>query len=149
MLCNQVEAFSRSNLEAEKLLGRLTRLQTVVQKAATDIDFCNEHSGIFDYMVKTLNKAADKLEVISKRSKLGKFVFAQSDIEIMERVDRAIMMHLTELQAAMQAQTMNMVKALHDGLLSVQQRMKKKSSQLLFHLFPCVLNKAILSLIHH
>jgi ELWxxDGT repeat protein len=117
MVCNQVEAFSRSNLEAEKLLGRLTRLQTVVQKAATDIDFCNEHSGIFDYMVKTLNKAADKLEVISKRSKLGKFVFAQSDLDIMERVDRAIMMHLTELQAAMQAQTLNMVKALHDGML--------------------------------
>jgi ELWxxDGT repeat protein len=117
MVCNQVEAFSRSNLEAEKLLGRLTRLQTVVQKAATDIDFCNEHSGIFDYMVKTLNKAANKLEVISKRSKLGKFVFAQSDLDIMERVDRAIMMHLTELQAAMQAQTLNMVKALHDGML--------------------------------
>jgi ELWxxDGT repeat protein len=117
MLCNQVEAFSQSNLEAEKLLGRLTRLQTVVQKASLDVDFCNEHSGIFDYMVKTLNKAADKLEIISKRSKLGKFVFAQSDIEIMERVDRAIMMHLTELQAAMQSQTMNMVKALHDGFV--------------------------------
>ena len=117
MLCNQVEAFSRSNLEAEKLLGRLVRLQTVVQKAAVDVDFCKDHSGIFDYMVKTLNKAADKLETISKRSKFGKFIFAQSDIDIMERVDRAIMMHLTELQAAMQAQTMSMVKALHDGLL--------------------------------
>jgi serine/threonine protein kinase len=117
MLCNQVEAFSRSNLEAEKLLGRLVRLQTVVQKASADVEFCKEHSGIFDYMVKTLNKAADKLETISKRSKFGKFIFAQSDIDIMERVDRAIMMHLTELQAAMQAQTMSMVKALHDGLL--------------------------------
>jgi DNA-binding beta-propeller fold protein YncE len=117
ILCNQVEAFSQSNLEAEKLMGRLLRLQTVVQKAAIDVDFCNDHSGIFDYMVKTLNKAADKLEMISKRSKFGKFISAQGDIEIIERCDRAIMMHLAEIQAAMQAHTMSMVKVMHNDLL--------------------------------
>jgi hypothetical protein len=97
-------------------MGRLLRLQTVVQQAASDDAFCSEHSGIFEHLVITLNKAGNEIEVIAKRSSLGKFVFADSDIILMERVHQAIMSHLTELQAAMQSQTMNMVKALHTDL---------------------------------
>jgi len=117
LLSRQVESFSEDHADTVKVMGRLTRLQSVVKKAATDIKLCKEHSVIFDYLVKTLNKATERLEMISKRRELGKGVSAQTDIGIFERIDRAIMLHLAEIQAAMQAERISMAKTLQDGFL--------------------------------
>jgi serine/threonine protein kinase/sugar lactone lactonase YvrE len=114
LLMDQVETVHRVSKETEFLVVRLKRLQSVVKKAASDEEFCKQHSGIFENMVNTLQKASRKIETITNRGFLGKIAHGQSDLEVFEKVDRALMMHLTEFTAAMQAETMGMIRTLYD-----------------------------------
>jgi serine/threonine protein kinase/sugar lactone lactonase YvrE len=114
LLMDQVETVHRVSKETEFLVVRLMRLQSVVKKAASDEEFCKQHSGIFENMVNTLQKASRKIETITKRGFIGKFAYGESDLEVFAKVDRALTMHLTEFTAAMQAETMGMIRTLYD-----------------------------------
>jgi len=114
LLMDQVETVHRVSKETEFLVVRLKRLQSVVKKAASDEEFCKQHSGIFENMVNTLQKASRKIETITNRGFIGKFAYGESDLEVFAKVDRALTMHLTEFTAAMQAETMGMIRTLYD-----------------------------------
>jgi serine/threonine protein kinase/sugar lactone lactonase YvrE len=114
ILMDQVDTIYRVSKETEFLVIRLQRLQSVVKKAANDQEFCKQYSGIFENMVTTLQKASKKIEIVTKRGFIGKVIYGESDLEIFAKVDRALTMHLTEFTAAMQAETMGMIRTLYD-----------------------------------
>jgi hypothetical protein len=133
-LLSQLQNMRVAEREAGVLAARLARLQTLVQRASgagnnKDEDdeagtgaasFADEHPAIFRGLVDTLRRAERALAQMGERSRLGAFIGGSGDSERVAAADRAISLHVAELSAALSAETMASVRALHSRMRSAQ-----------------------------
>lgn len=131
VLLSQLQGMRVAEREASTLAARLARLHTLVQRAASSAEdkgkgngnegdvsaaFVDEHPGIFRGLVTTLRSAERALAQIGERSRLGAFVGSTGDTERVTAIDRTISLHVAELSAALSAETMVSLRALHSKI---------------------------------
>ena len=131
-LLSQLQSMHMAEREASALAARLARLQTLVKRATTKIDgnfegdgtgaaFADEHQGIFRGLVATLRSAERAIVQIGERSRLSAFIASTNDNERITAIDRAISLHVAELSAALSAETLMSIRALHSKLRQTPQ----------------------------
>ena len=109
----QVEAMRTTSESSRLLAARLVRLRSLVQRAGDDDAFVEAHAALFEGLVATLQRAERALVRINERSRLSSFVMSSSDLERLVVVSGAVTLHLTELTAALQTETLSAVRSLH------------------------------------
>jgi hypothetical protein len=107
------QRMQHNNVESQLLLDRVVRLQGLIERAAQDEVFVLAHTPIFEGMVVSLQSAEKTLVEMAERWTVMKLVNARWDIAQLANVDRTMSRHLAELGAAMQAETLSSVRALH------------------------------------
>ena len=112
-LLRQVEAMRASAEASRHLAARLERLRSLTRRSGEDAAFVAEHAGIFEGLVATLRRAEKALARINERSRLASFVLSSGDVERIAAVDKALTLHVAELSAALQAETLSAVRGLH------------------------------------
>ena len=112
-LLRQVQSMIASAREAGALAARLERLRSLTRRAGEDAAFVEEHAAIFSGLVATLKRAERALVQVNERSRLASFVMSASDLQRVAAIDRALTMHVAELAAALQAETLTAVRGLH------------------------------------
>ena len=112
-LLRQVEAMRTSAEASRHLAARLERLRSLTRRAGEDEDFVAEHTGIFEGLLATLRRAERALTKINERSRLTSFALSSGDVERIAAVDKALTLHVAELSAALQAETLSAVRDLH------------------------------------
>ena len=109
----QVETMRTTSEASRRLSARLERLRSLVRRSGDDTVFVEAHAAIFEGLVATLQRAERALVRINERSRLSSFVMSSSDLEQLIVVDVAVTLHITELTAALQAETLSAVRSLH------------------------------------
>jgi hypothetical protein len=100
--------------EAIVLSDRLQRLQAIVEEAGRDAGAVSRHEAVFLALVATLHDADSRLAVFAGRSRVSGVLHAQSDAAELSAIQRALSVHVAELTAALQAETLVSVRAIHD-----------------------------------
>jgi hypothetical protein len=109
----QVEAMRTTSEATLRLAARLQRLSSLVQRAGNDTSFAEKHTAIFEGLVATLRRAELVLVQVNKRSRLASFAMSSSDLSRLTTIDQAITLHVSELIAALQAETLTALRSLH------------------------------------
>jgi hypothetical protein len=113
-LLRQLTAMDDAGREHGVLRRRLERLRSLVERAGQDEAFVASHASIFEGLVDTLRVASRALAKMSSRGRLGRFVSARGDLERLSAIDTALSLHVNELAAAMQVETLHAVRSLHE-----------------------------------
>jgi hypothetical protein len=113
-LLRQLGTMHDAGLEQAALRRRLARLQSLVERAGADAGFVTAHAAIFEGLVSTLRVVAKAVERMLSRGRLGRFVAARGDLGRLAAIDKALSLHVSELAAALQVETLHAVRSVHE-----------------------------------
>jgi hypothetical protein len=108
------QRMAANNEEALQLVERIGRLTGLVTEAGRDTGFVSRHSAIFDSLMGTLAEAEVVLAGMSDQSSLAALTRARGDAAKIATINRALSQHVAEFSAALQAETLSAVRAIHD-----------------------------------
>ena len=111
-MLKQLGTMADASKEVTLLRRRLERLRSLTQRCADDAAFVAEHAAIFEGMASTLRLSTQALRRMQARGRLGRFISAGADVERLGAIDRALTLHVAELTAALQVETLHAMRTL-------------------------------------
>jgi len=137
-LVRLVQRMQHNTVEGGRLIDRVVRLQGLIERVSRDEGFVLRHEAIFEGMVRSLQSAEKTLTDLEARWGIMKLVNARFDIAQLALVDRTISTHLAELTAAMQAETLDSVKELHEAVSRREMSPSSPTTTVVIHAAPAV-----------
>jgi hypothetical protein len=115
-ILRQAQRMGTNNEEARQLVERVGRLTALVTEAGRDAGFASRHSAIFDALMGTLAEAEAALAVMADQASISAFARARGEAAKLVAINRALSQHVAEFSAALQAETLSAVRAIHDAV---------------------------------